>query len=185
MLPAMKPPSMRETSSHQMLLAKPSIRYETHAPARLVIRIGRRPWRSLRLPQNGAATNWHSEYAPMMGVIHWGGALKRTPIYGTNGIRIPKPRMSMTLTMNREPSRAFIKNGASMIRNQLPDVGTRPRGSRQEVTRPADDEVGNAPIIPVGRELTTGTQYGDLQRRHQPQPVATAVDHEHVARCVR
>src|SRR3981081_1378985 len=143
MLPDMKPPSMRDTSSHQMLLANPSIRYEIHAPARLVIRIGRRPYRSLKLPQKGAATNWHSEYAPMMGVIHSGGALKRTPMYGTSGIRMPKPRMSITLTMKREPSRAFIKDGASMIRNQLPDIGTWPR-SGNKVARPADHEVGNA-----------------------------------------
>src|SRR5216683_2728496 len=99
----------------------------------------------------------------MMGVIHWGGALKRTPIYGTSGIRIPKPRMSMTLTMNREPRRAFIKDGASMIRNQLPDVGTRLRRSRKKVARPTDDEVGNEAIIPVGRGLIAGTQDGDLQ----------------------
>ncbi len=42
--PAMKPASMRDASSHHRLSAKPSIAYDTHAPARLDMRIGRRPY---------------------------------------------------------------------------------------------------------------------------------------------
>src|SRR5882724_1065935 len=136
-------------------------------------------------PQNGAAINWHNEYAPMMGVIHSGGALNRTPMYGTSGIRIPKPRMSITLTMKSEPSRAFIKDGASVIRNQLPDIGTRPRGRRNEVARCADDEVGNAPVIPVRIDPQAGAQDGELQRRHQPEPVRAAADQEYLISYIR
>src|SRR5689334_21548755 len=53
MMPAMNPASMRDTSNHQSAQAKPSIAYDTHAPDRLVMRMGRRPHRSLSRPQNG------------------------------------------------------------------------------------------------------------------------------------
>ena len=43
MFPAMAPASMREASSHQMFLAQPSITYDRHAPARLLMSTGRRP----------------------------------------------------------------------------------------------------------------------------------------------
>ncbi len=78
MLPAMKPASTREASSHHRLSANPSIAYETHAPARLDIRMGRRPKRSLSRPQNGAAMSWHSEYAPRIGVMSCAEAPNRS-----------------------------------------------------------------------------------------------------------
>ena len=90
-----------------MLSANASITYDTHAPARLVMRIGRRPQRSLKRPHHGAAISWHSEYEPRIGVIIAGGAPNRSAMYGTSGISTPKPRISMTLTRNRDPSCLF------------------------------------------------------------------------------
>jgi len=40
-------------------------------------------------------------------VIIAGGAPNRSAMYGTSGISTPKPRMSMTLTRNRDPSCLF------------------------------------------------------------------------------
>ena len=60
--------------------------------------MGRRPCRSLRRPQNGAATSWHSEYTPKIGVMSAGEVPNRSAMYGRSGMMMPKPRKSMTTT---------------------------------------------------------------------------------------
>src|SRR5258708_17675921 len=115
----------------------------------------------------------------MMGVIHSGGAWNRTPIYGTSGMRIPKPRMSITLTMKSEPSRLSIScshartTRGSVVGNELPQIGARPGGRRNKVPGPADDEVGNSAVIPVSRRLAARAREGNLQRLHHPHRLHT------------
>ena len=52
---------MRAMNSIVRLCASAIITKLTTVPARLTIRIGRRPYRSERSPRIGAATSWHNE----------------------------------------------------------------------------------------------------------------------------
>src|SRR3569833_3272097 len=94
----------------------------------------------------------------MMGVIHSGGALKRTPMYGTNGMRIPNPRMSMMLTMKSEPSRLSINDSVPAYADRLP-AAPPPEQNPRNRTRP-ETENDRQPSRPATHRPCARSQSG-------------------------
>src|SRR5579863_3111472 len=83
----------------------------------------------------------------MIGVIHSGAVWNRTPMYGTRGIRMPNPSMSITLTRNSDPSGLF-KVG-SVLRNESGDVDPGLRCGGGAIAHPGHDQIRNAAVVPV------------------------------------
>src|ERR1700694_3471733 len=117
-----------------------------------------------------------------------GAAPKRSAIYGTSGIRMPNPSVSMMQKRNSAPScrRTLAHSLRFMGGDERRDVRAG-LGGRRVVARPANDQVGDAGVVPVGiAPRGRGAQYRDLQRGHEPQAIATlALHREQVARGVR
>src|ERR1700704_5325793 len=113
-----------------------------------------------------------------------GAVPKRSAMYGTSGIRMPNPSVSMMQKRNSAPScrRTLPHSLRFMGGDERRHVRAGLR-RRQIVARRANDQVGNAGGGPVGIAARgRGAQYRDLQRGHEPQPIATlALHREQVA----
>src|ERR1700687_5235100 len=120
--------------------------------------------------------------------MNCGAVPKRSAMYGTSGIRMPNPSVSMTQKRNSAAScrRTFAHSLGFMGGDERRDVRAG-LGGRRVVARPANDQVGDAVVVPVGiAPGGRGAQYRDLQRGQEPQAIATLALHcEQVARGVR
>src|SRR5579863_10408313 len=99
-------------------------------------------------------------------------------MYGTSGIRMPNPSVSMMLKRNSAPSCRFkLRRGLrSVPRNDSREV-TRTRSRWHEITHTTHDDVGNARFIEVLVPAGRGAQHHQMQRRNDPQEIAlTAVE---------
>src|ERR1700683_1255547 len=120
--------------------------------------------------------------------MNWAATPKRSAMYGTSGIRMPNPNVSMM--QNRNSAASGRRNVGIPLRLVTGDEGGHPSGLGRRwhvVARRADDEVGHGAIAPRGVASAgrAGAQDGQLQRWHQPQPVAALPLHdEHVGRGV-
>src|SRR6202140_2066855 len=120
--------------------------------------------------------------------MNCGAVPKRSAMYGTSGIRMPNPSVSMTQKRNSAAScrRTLAHSLRFMGGDERRDVHAG-WGGRQVVARPANDQVGDAGVVPVGiAPRGRGAQYRDLQRGQEPQAIATlALHREQVVRGVR
>src|SRR6266480_4529646 len=112
-----------------------------------------------------------------------GAVPKRSAMYGTSGIRMPNPSVSMMQKRNSAPSCArTCPSLGFMGGDERRHVRAR-LGGRQVVARPANDQVGDAGVVPAGiAPRGGGAQYCDLQRGHEPQAITLlALHREQVA----
>src|SRR6266550_3260688 len=116
-----------------------------------------------------------------------GAVPKRSAMYGTSGIRMPNPSVSMTQKRNSAAScpRTWPLSLGFMGGDERRHVRAR-LGRRQVVARPANDQVGDTGVVPGGiAPRGGGAQYRDLERRHEPQAITLlALHREQVARGV-
>jgi hypothetical protein len=82
--------------------------YETAAPAVLINRIGRRPYRSDSLPQIGENTNCIAEKEAIMTPMSHPCAPKCRLYTGIRGTTIPKPIRSMKTVRNMIKTEGFL-----------------------------------------------------------------------------
>src|SRR2546423_7315205 len=117
-----------------------------------------------------------------------GAVPKRSAMYGPRGIRMPNPSVSMMQKRNSAPScpRTCLSILGLMGGDERRHVRAR-LGRRGVVARAANDEVGDAGVVPAGiAPGGGGAQYRDLQRGHEPQAITPlALHREQVARGVR
>src|SRR5579862_1892589 len=119
--------------------------------------------------------------------MNCGAVPKRSAMYGTSGIRMPKPSVSITQKANSAASWPRTAHLLGFVtRHERGHVGARLRRRRPVVTRPADDEVGNAMFVPVRVVIGSEAHDTQLQGGDEPHAVAAAAaHHEQVARRVR
>src|ERR1700752_3679395 len=94
-----------------------------------------------------------------------GAAPKRSAMYGTSGIRMPNPSVSMMQKIKSAASRrgTFRHPSGLMAGDEGRDVDALGRGGGKEIARPANDEVGDASLIPPGVDGGRGPEDRDLQ----------------------
>src|SRR6266849_2132751 len=117
-----------------------------------------------------------------------GAVPKRSAMYGTSGIRMPNPSVSMMQKRNSAPScRRTLPHSLRFMGGDERRYVRAGLGRWQLVARATNDQVGDAAVVPVGSAVRgRGAQYRDLQRGHEPQAIATLALHgEQVARGVR
>ena len=92
--------------------ASAKMTYETTAPAVLMSRMGRRPWRSESFPQMGEKINCIAEYAARTTPSCQPDAPKSRLNIGVSGTTMPKPTRSMKTVrkMTRMEGLRFISN---------------------------------------------------------------------------
>src|SRR5215472_10698834 len=103
--------------------------------------------------------------------MNCGAVPKRSAMYGTSGIRMPNPSVSMT---QNENSTASCRDNRLVSGHYRGDIGARLCGSRQRIARGMDDEVRKVVVIPGGIAplWRAGAHDGDLQRRYDPEAIA-------------
>ena len=98
MLPPETPSRMRATKTQPMVGANASIAQPIVAPIWLMIRTRLRPIRSETCPHSGAETNWQNENVAKSTPTMKGEAPKCVTKYGSIGISMLNPMMSMNVT---------------------------------------------------------------------------------------